>query len=151
MYQRILLMDDGSELSRRAVDHAVAFASLAGAAVLVVRVSHAAGVDPEALTSGAWDSYFEQQTGAATERLEADPPLSDVTSALLEAGVGRAASLVVQATDEGPAIVTIAQNLGCDLIVMSTHGLTGFRRSVLGSVADHVVRHADGIPVLLCR
>ncbi len=31
MYQRILLMDDGSELSRRAVPHAAALASVAGA------------------------------------------------------------------------------------------------------------------------
>jgi len=32
---------------------------------------------------------------------------------------------------------------------MSTHGRSGIRRAVLGSVADHVLRHLEGVPVLL--
>jgi nucleotide-binding universal stress UspA family protein len=56
----------------------------------------------------------------------------------------------VRGNDAGEAIVDVAKRFRCDLIVMSTHGLTGIRRVVLGSVADHVVQHAS-IPVLLCR
>lgn len=153
MYQRILLMDDGSELSRRAVPHAAAFAALANAGVLVLRVSHAAGAEPRALTSDAWDAFFASpgSVPGSEEHLEADPPLTEVTSALRAAGIARVAHLVVHADEEGTAILAVAQSLRCDLIVMSTHGLSGLRRSVLGSVADHVVRHANGIPVLLCR
>ena len=39
-------------------------------------------------------------------------------------------------------IVGLANRLGSDLIVMGTHGRTGIRRAVIGSVAEYVVRHA---------
>jgi nucleotide-binding universal stress UspA family protein len=51
------------------------------------------------------------------------------------------------ATNFGEAIADYANEHGCDLIIMSTHGRTGFRRLVLGSVAESVLRHAD-MPVL---
>jgi len=47
-------------------------------------------------------------------------------------------------------IVEQAENLGADLIVLSTHGRSGPRRVLLGSVAERVVRHA-GCPVLTVR
>jgi nucleotide-binding universal stress UspA family protein len=47
-------------------------------------------------------------------------------------------------------IVKTADSVGADLILMSTHGLTGPARTVLGSVADEVLRQAD-VPVLLMR
>ena len=37
---------------------------------------------------------------------------------------------------------------GIDLIVTSTHGRTGFKRAMIGSVAEHVVRYAD-CPVII--
>ena len=54
---------------------------------------------------------------------------------------------------EGPAgagIVEEAARIGADLIVMATHGRGALGRLWLGSVADHVVRHA-GVPILLIR
>lgn len=45
----------------------------------------------------------------------------------------------------GPAaevICWLAQERGCDLIVMGTHGRTGLRHLLLGSVAEFVLRHA---------
>jgi universal stress protein A len=47
-------------------------------------------------------------------------------------------------------IVLIAKNEGADLIVISTHGSTGFERFVFGSVAEKVVRLAE-CPVLTVR
>jgi nucleotide-binding universal stress UspA family protein len=44
----------------------------------------------------------------------------------------------------------MAEDVGADLIVMSTHALTGPVRTLLGSVADEVVRGAHQ-PVLLVR
>lgn len=45
-------------------------------------------------------------------------------------------------------IIAEAQKLGADLIVMGTHGRTGFQRVIFGSVAEHVLREA-GSPVLV--
>lgn len=47
-------------------------------------------------------------------------------------------------------IVDFAEDSGADLIVMSTHGLTGMNRFLIGSVAEKVVRHA-GCPVLTVK
>jgi nucleotide-binding universal stress UspA family protein len=47
-----------------------------------------------------------------------------------------------------PAIVGFARDTGTDLIVMGSHGRTGFRRLVLGSVAEEVTRAAP-CPVLV--
>ncbi len=50
--------------------------------------------------------------------------------------------------DSGPAIADWASHNDVDLIVVSTHGRTGFRRLTLGSVAESVLRHAN-VPVLV--
>jgi nucleotide-binding universal stress UspA family protein len=44
--------------------------------------------------------------------------------------------------DPGGAILRLARDAGCDLIVMGTHGWTGLHRLVAGSVAEQVLRHA---------
>jgi nucleotide-binding universal stress UspA family protein len=152
MYARLLLTHDGSELAEAAVPRTAALAKAAGSQVLVLRISRAAGEDPQSLRLEAWDREIARG-GVETPgeaRVEAHPPLVDTVTALRAAGVERAGSLVVRG-EPGHAIVDAAAGLACDLIAMSTHGLTGVRRAVLGSVADHVIRHSGGIPVLLCR
>jgi nucleotide-binding universal stress UspA family protein len=51
--------------------------------------------------------------------------------------------VLVRLSAVGDIIVDAARAGGADLIVMGTHGRTGVRRLVLGSVAEHVLRHAD--------
>jgi nucleotide-binding universal stress UspA family protein len=52
--------------------------------------------------------------------------------------------------DPSTEIVTLAAKEGVDVIVIATHGQTGWRRVVFGSVAEKVVRLAD-VPVLTIR
>lgn len=47
-------------------------------------------------------------------------------------------------------IVSLARQEGVDLVVIGTHGRTGIKRALLGSVAEKVVRHAP-CPVLVVR
>ena len=47
-------------------------------------------------------------------------------------------------------ILRLAKEIGCDLIVMGTHGRTGFGRMLMGSVAEKVVRTAP-CPVVTVR
>jgi len=149
MYQRILLTDDGSDVARAAIPHAAALARGTSTSVLALRVSDAAGQPVEEVGAESWGEYVARARGAL-EPVEAEPHLSDVVTALHETGVEDVGALVVRG-DAGPSIVEVARRMGCDLIVMSTTGRSGLRRVVLGSVADHVVRHTPGIPVLLCR
>lgn len=50
---------------------------------------------------------------------------------------------VIRAANIGPAIAAYAAEHGFDLIAMATHGRTGFRALLMGSVAAAVLRHAD--------
>jgi nucleotide-binding universal stress UspA family protein len=47
-------------------------------------------------------------------------------------------------------IVEKAKELGVDVIVVATHGRTGLARVLLGSVAEHVIRHVP-CPVFVVR
>ena len=60
------------------------------------------------------------------------------------------AKVVARANTVGDIIVDEARTAGSELIVMGTHGRTGVKRIVFGSVAEHVVRHAP-CPVVTVR
>jgi universal stress protein A len=58
--------------------------------------------------------------------------------------------VIVGPSPIGDAIVDVAREEKVDLIVMGTHGKTGLRRLLLGSVAENVIRYAE-CPVLVVR
>jgi universal stress protein A len=60
------------------------------------------------------------------------------------------ATVLVGASGVGDIILDAARNIGAELIVMGSHGRTGVKRLLLGSVAEHVLRHAD-CPVVTVR
>ena len=61
--------------------------------------------------------------------------------------IGQAAETVILDKAPAQAILETAESIDADLIVMGTHGRTGWRRALLGSVAEKVVHHTDR-PVL---
>lgn len=63
---------------------------------------------------------------------------------------GVTVKIQVESGAPGEVIVQYAKRVNADLIVMATHGRTGLRHLVLGSVAQKVV-HAAGCPVLVVR
>lgn len=152
MYERIILADDGSALSRSAVPLAAAVAVASGGDVLVVRVSRAEGVNADHLREDQWDALFTDaaRERAASQPIEAEPHLAPVVEDLLAQGVRRAGSLVLEG-DAGDALVEAADELDVDLVALSSRGEGGLRRAVLGSVAEHLVQHAHGTAVLLCQ
>ncbi len=56
----------------------------------------------------------------------------------------------IQFGDAGFRIADLAEEIGADLIVMPSHGRTGLKRLLIGSVAERVVRHSH-CPVLILR
>jgi len=83
------------------------------------------------------------------QRETAEQSLSDLANRL-QIGTGVPFSAAVDDGAIPDALVRHADEKGVDLIVMTTHGRTGFARALLGSVSDAVVRHG-GRPVLLAR
>lgn len=76
-------------------------------------------------------------------RAEADVHLRELTIPLDERKVERR---LIEG-DAATEICSVARDVGADLIVLGTHGRTGFERLVMGSVAEHVVRQS-ACPVL---
>ncbi len=135
--QKLMLTLDGSELSELAVPLARGLARATQAEIVLFRAAAAQvvpGLDP---------SYMQVQVVA-----EAQQYLEAWEDRLRSAGFN-----VTSVVSYGPAaeqIVDMAEFLGVDLIVMSTHGRSGLGRWVYGSVADKVLR-ASNVPVLLVR
>ena len=75
--------------------------------------------------------------------------LSVIETAAKAAGVKRDAA---SATHDHPyeAIIKVATQRGCDLIVMASHGRKGMQGVLLGSETQKVLTHSH-IPVLVCR
>ena len=69
-------------------------------------------------------------------------------AALTAAGMKNVETIILDGLP-GDRIVELAQQRKADVVVMSTHGRSGIRRAVLGSVTDHVLRHLEGTAMLL--
>ena len=50
----------------------------------------------------------------------------------------------------GEAVIRAATELESDFIVTGTRGLGKIRRTIMGSVSQYIVHHAN-VPVLICR
>jgi nucleotide-binding universal stress UspA family protein len=79
-------------------------------------------------------SYFSEIHAAASRQL------ADWQAKHVPAGMPVDASTLSEAPSE--AILTTAKEIGADLIVMGTRGLSGFKHVMLGSVAERTVRLA---------
>jgi nucleotide-binding universal stress UspA family protein len=139
VYKHILIATDGSELAQKGVDQGLALARDLGSTVKVISVADTYPLQ-SAITREAWD---EAQKSHANEALSA------ARAAALRLGVKVE---VVFASDHSPAeaIVDTSRKLGCDLIVMASHGRRGVSRLLLGSQTAEVV-HSSSIPVLVVR
>jgi nucleotide-binding universal stress UspA family protein len=148
MYRHILIPIDGSELSHRAVPHALSLAKALGAKVTALTVEGSFNVyDVPA-------SKVHEMSGSFAEHVErtkahAEKILNGVAEEARSAGV---TCEIVQVEEDHPyeAIIEIAQKRGCDLIVMASHGRSGIAAIVLGSVTTKVLTHTK-IPVLVCH
>ncbi len=137
MFRRILVPLDGSALAEAVLPQVEELASLHGSEVVLLRVALAhsfPGSDPT------------QAQVQAVE--EASGYLGGIEQAFV--GRGIKALAVVRYGHAAEEILDHAQRARVDLIAMSTHGRSGIRRWMLGSVAEKVVRAAP-VPVLLLR
>ncbi len=155
MYEKILLTHDGSDLAGLAIKHAAGIAKAMGAEVIVLQVVDSVSqlmaqmttgtIEP--LPAGPLTAEIAQESVSGQHQL-AEQNLGHVRDQLMQQGVEKVSMVVVEGRPED-AIVQAVTELGADLVVISTHGRTGFRRAVMGSVADHVVRNTPNSPVLV--
>jgi nucleotide-binding universal stress UspA family protein len=162
---KILIPLDGSDLSRQALPHmchlfdpkdyeVVLFRAAeapAGVALASPRDSAVGGV----LMSASVLEDIEQanQVVYASQAWEtAEAALKDelLTDAKCVRYAGYKVSTVVRFGEPAAEIAACVENMDIDLVIMATHGWTGFRRLLLGSVAEQVLRRLQ-VPVMLVR
>lgn len=143
---RVLVPLDGSALAEAALGPAARLARSVGATVVLVRVTQPVGfvgspyVAPIAEEEGEDEGREEQE--------EARRYLTEVAERLRSDGI-EVADPEVREGVPAATILDVARERA-DIVAMATHGRGGFRRWLLGSVSDKVVRGAD-LPVLLVR
>lgn len=141
----VLLCSDGSDLSVRALAAGVALLGRdAGFSVVTV----AETPDPMLLDGSGFaggvvsPEEWDRETDAAVESAR-----SMVTDTIAALGLDGADRQVISG-EPGPAICRLASELSAAAIVIGSRGRGGLKRALLGSVSDHVVRHAP-CPVLV--
>lgn len=145
MFKHILLPTDGSKLSDRAIRIGVELAKAVSAKVTgfyVMPEFHVFTYKTEMLEDTKREFAKDSKAHAAQY-------LAVIETAAKAAGV---TCDVASATLDQPyeAIVKVAEQRGCDLIVMASHGRKGVRAVLLGSETQKVLTHSP-IPVLVCR
>jgi len=146
MYDRILVPTDGSTVANNAVDHALDLAEKYDATVHALFV---ADIDAVSYSLGTEQLDRISQgnfRGMSDLRDDADEATGYVTD--------RAESLGVQVVEHHAGgrphavIADYADDHDIDLIVMGSHGRSGVRRALLGSVTERTLRSTH-VPVLV--
>jgi len=134
--KRILAPIDFSEFSRDALDVAIDLAAHYRAELLLVHVV------PFILPLTAREPVLSDTERQRDQHAAAAGRLSELASLATAKGV-TARTEIGSANEVGMELLRIAQHHQVDLIVIATHGMTGWRTIPFGSVADKVVKHAD--------
>lgn len=136
--RRILLATDLTPASDGATQQAIDLAHDLDANLLIVSV-----IDPEARGATAGRRERMDQRRAAREQ---------AAQAVVVRGrqAGISVTFLVWEGEPGPSIVEAASAERADMIVVGSHGRGRVGRVVLGSVSDHVIRHAS-CPVVVVR
>ena len=147
MYKRILVATDGSELSAKAVDHAIALAKVHGSQLVALKVIHLQ-IDDH------WDGQITNDAAAKAQQVKAwaenSQAVVDGVKAAAEAAGVTATAITESSNYIADTIIATAKAEACDLVVMASHGRRGLARVLIGSETQHVLTHSH-IPVLVLR
>lgn len=141
MYQRILVPLDGSELAECSVDHVMNLSRTGSVGeVILLNV-----LDPLSWCMEGRD--FVAFRNALRKRTQ--DYLGKTESRLASAGIN-VRSDILEGSMPASYIVKYAKDHGVDLIVIASHGNTGMKKLMFGSVALEVL-HDSHVPVLLIK
>ena len=156
MFKRLLVPLDGSRFGSRALQYATEVAQHFDAEVVLIQVVKPA--TPVATTTGIDAGMGSPAASeiAMQAALEEDKRNSTRAKRYLSGKIRGMkprdikGSYQVVVGDPAQSIMSFAQKEHIDLIVMTTHGKSGLKRAIMGSVADAVIRES-GKPVLVVR
>lgn len=148
MYAKILVPTDGTEPSHRAVQEASRLAAALGSELLILHVRSPMEI-PHHVEGGALTRLPSTVLQAEVEGEERNL-MDRAVKVATEAGV-RATPAFIIGTSPYEAILQVATEQKCDLIVMAPHGRRGLSGLLIGSETQKLLTHVVGTPVLVVR
>ncbi len=150
MFERILVPLDGSQFSAQSLGYAIEIAERFGSEIILFRVVAATSSKDVTALSAEADEVSRQMAQSQNKRNvdEAKRYLKAELQRVVAKGVN--GSIYTMVGDTAKSIIQYCKKEKVDLIIMTTHGRSGIKRAVLGSVADEVIRQA-GLNVLSIR
>jgi nucleotide-binding universal stress UspA family protein len=142
MLKRILVPLDGSSRAEQVLPVAARLAQASGGTIILF---HVVNITQEAMTYGAFFPPDALDVSAGGGRTY----LSQLIQRIHLTGMVAVEQYVVIG-NPAEKILSLAQEQDVDLIVMASHGYTGFKQWLMGSVAEKVAHHAS-VPVLIIR
>jgi nucleotide-binding universal stress UspA family protein len=147
MYRTILVPTDFSSCSDAALAEAAKLAALSGGRIHVLHaVELSGGLGPDTVVQP--DPKKEKTTVDRYVRGTTVPRMEQQVAKVVGAEVPHGCRIAFGKPAD--AVIAVAKEIGADLIVVGTHGRTGLKALVLGSVAESIVRKAE-VPVLTVR
>jgi nucleotide-binding universal stress UspA family protein len=145
MYKKILVPTDGSDLSNQAVDAAIDYARLSGAALVAFSVAQPYPMLP------AIDGAMMIDPGIDSTELQhlAQQAVAQVARAAKAAGVACETHISMSFLPY-EEIIRAADDYQCDVIFMASHGRRGLSRLLAGSQTQKVLAYSH-VPVLVLR
>jgi nucleotide-binding universal stress UspA family protein len=140
---KLLVAIDRSETALRALRHAISLAKAMGSGSIHLVTAHEA-----AEADGAVSIYATHDKLEELQREHSNAILADGEALLKEAGVPYSTEVLTGRVAQ--AIARRADELGCNMIVMGTRGMSAIGSLVMGSVSMKVVHFAH-VPVVLVK
>ena len=147
MYKKILVATDGSTLSKKAVNSAIALAALSGAELVALKVVPRY---PQSYFEGGLAVQATEISRVEKQWVEHGQSIVDAVQKTAESKGVTVKAITVKSDLVSDAIIAAAKKHKCDLIVMASHGRRGIKRVLLGSETQQVLTHTH-IPVLVLR
>lgn len=144
MFKHILVPVDGSSTAELAIGKAAAIAEAFKSTVTLIYV-----IEPYAFTGVGTDFSYGQAEYLSAATQEAQQAITSARQVFALHGIAAEGS-VVEGHSIYQAILATAEALGVDLLVMGSHGRSGLKKLVLGSVTAQVLAHAH-FSVLVVR
>jgi len=151
MYKKILVPLDGSELAECALNHVKKLFQDGPVGEVVLLNAVVVDIPWRELNAGE-DSHvpaFDYSAFIKSFMDKSKKYLAQVKSRLASAGI-EVKTHTIESNGPAHTITEYAQKHGIDLIVIATHGYSGMKKMMLGSIALKVLNESN-VPVLLIR
>ncbi len=153
MFKNILVPLDGSDVAEVVLATTKGLAKALGARVSLIRVVDTSAITRTVMPASVDESLVVNDLSIINQTVEAE--LKEAKDYLARVATGFSADGIAVSTQvrqgvAGEEIIEAIEEEHIDVAMVATHGRSGIKRTIFGSVADHLIRES-GKPVLVIK